>query len=132
MVVLIIKDPSNCGVLFMDKDSIIKLEYDAWIVETKELFDTTHEELAKEEDIFNENVNYAPQPLIVGAKTVVKGLDEALLKAELDKEYEIEIAPDDAYGARDPNLVELHTKREIMRLIHPIGIKQLRIQVSSA
>ena len=39
-----------------------------------------------------------------------------MLKAELDKEYEIEIAPDDAYGARDPNLVELHTKREIMRL----------------
>jgi FKBP-type peptidyl-prolyl cis-trans isomerase 2 len=100
----------------MEKDSIIKLEYDAWIVETNELFDTTHEELAKEEDIFNENVNYAPQPLIVGAKTVVKGLDEALLNAELDKEYEIEIPPDDAYGARDPKLVELHTKREIMRL----------------
>jgi len=100
----------------MEKDSIIKLEYDAWIVETNELFDTTHEDTAKAEDIFNENVKYEPQPLIVGAQTVVKGLDDDLLKAELGKEYEVEIPPDNAYGKRDPKLVELHNKREILRL----------------
>lgn len=100
----------------MKKDSIVWLDYDAWIVETNELFDTTNEELAKSEDIYSENVKYKPQPLIVGAKTVVKGLDDALLNAEPDKEYELEISPEDAYGKRDPKLVELHTKREIMRL----------------
>jgi FKBP-type peptidyl-prolyl cis-trans isomerase 2 len=105
----------NWGIV-MKKDSIIKLEYDAWILETNELFDTTSEELAKKEDIFNEKVQYKPQPLIIGAETVVKGLDDALLDAELDKEYELEIQPDNAYGKRDPKLVELFSKREIMRL----------------
>jgi FKBP-type peptidyl-prolyl cis-trans isomerase 2 len=100
----------------MEKDSIVKLEYDAWIVETDELFDTTNEELAKKEDIFNENVGYKPQSIIVGAETVVKGLDKALLEAELGKEYELEIPTEEAYGKRDPKLVELHTKREILRL----------------
>ena len=100
----------------MKKDSIVKLAYDAWIVETNELFDTTDEELAKKEEIYTENVKYQPQALIIGAKTVVKGLDDALLDAELEKEYELEIPPEDAYGVRDPKLVELHTKREIMRL----------------
>lgn len=100
----------------MKKDAIIKLDYDAWIVESNELFDTTHEDLAKKEDMYNDKVTYQPQPLIVGAKTVVKGLDDALLNAEPDKEYELEIPPEDAYGKRDPKLVELHTKREIMRL----------------
>jgi FKBP-type peptidyl-prolyl cis-trans isomerase 2 len=100
----------------MKKDSIVLLEYDAWIVETGELFDTTHEDLAKSEDIYNEKVSYKAQPIIVGAETVVKGLDKALLDAEIGKEYELEIPPEDAYGKRDPKLVELHTKREIMRL----------------
>jgi FKBP-type peptidyl-prolyl cis-trans isomerase 2 len=100
----------------MKEGTIIKLEYDAWIVETKELFDTTNEEHAKEEDIYNENIKYQPQSIIIGAKTVVKGLDDALKNAEPGKEYELEIPPDDAYGQRDLKLVELHTKREIMRL----------------
>ncbi|UCH89442.1 MAG: FKBP-type peptidyl-prolyl cis-trans isomerase [Thermoplasmata archaeon] len=100
----------------MKKDDIIKLEYDAWIVKTDELFDTTNEEMAKKEDIYNDKVPYKPQALIVGAETVAKGLDKSLLDAEIGKDYEIEIPPEEAYGKRDPKLVELHTKREIMRL----------------
>lgn len=45
---------------------IVLADFDAWIQETNELFDTTSEALAKEHDMFNEKFTYGPQPLIVG------------------------------------------------------------------
>ncbi len=100
----------------MEKGSIIQLDYDLWLVENNELFETTNEELAKEHNIHNEDATYKPIATIIGAEKVIKGLDEDLLKAEKGKDYELEIPPDQAYGERDPKLVELHSKREIQRL----------------
>ena len=98
------------------KGDIVHLDYEAWIVEKNELFDTTKEEIAKKHEIFDEKTTYKPIPIIVGANKVVKGLDEHLLKAQVDKKYTVEINPKDGFGERDPKLVELHSKREIMRL----------------
>ena len=100
----------------MEKGSIIQLDYDLWLVENDELFETTNEELAKEHNIHNEDATYKPIATIIGAEKVIKGLDEHLLKAEKGKDYELEIPPDQAYGERDAKLVELHSKREILRL----------------
>lgn len=100
----------------MEKGSIIQLDYDLWLVENDELYETTNEELAKEHNIHNEDATYKPIATIIGAEKVIKGLDEHLLKAEKGKDYELEIPPDQAYGDRDAKLVELHSKREILRL----------------
>lgn len=100
----------------MEKGSVIELDFDLWLVENNELYETTNEELAKEHDIYNEEVTYKPISTIVGAEKLIKGLDDALLKAEKDKDYELEIPPEEGYGERDSKLVELHSKREILRL----------------
>ena len=100
----------------MEKGSIIELDFDLWLVENNELYETTNEELAKEHDIYNEEVTYKPISTIVGAEKLIKGLDDALLKAKKDKDYELEIPPEEGYGERDPKLVELHSKREVLRL----------------
>ncbi len=103
----------------MEKGDIIKWEYDAWIVEEgkEELFDTTNEELAKENGIHDPNVKYGPMYSIIGAERLIKGIDEELLKAEVGKEYVVTILPEDAYGERDPKLVKIHSYREIARKI---------------
>ena len=100
----------------MKKNDIVHIDYEAWIVENNELFDTTKEDLAKKHEIFDEKVSYKPQPIVVGAGKVVKGLDEHLLKADVGKDYTIDVPPADGFGERDPKLIEMHSRREILRL----------------
>jgi FKBP-type peptidyl-prolyl cis-trans isomerase 2 len=100
----------------MEKGDIVFIEYDAWFADNEELFDTTNEELAKEKEIFDDKRVYAPKPVIIGTDLLVKGLDDSLLQAEVGKDYTVEISPADAYGERDPKLVEIHSRAEIERL----------------
>jgi len=97
------------------KGDVIRLDYDAWIEDTEEMFDTTSDEKARENDIFNENANYAPISILVGAGRVFEGLDEALDGAEVGVEQEVIIPPEKAAGQRDHKLVELHPLREFYR-----------------
>ena len=94
---------------------IVLADFDGWMQESNELFDTTSEALAKENDIYNEKMVYGPQPLIVGKGRLFPGLDESILKAEVGKEYEVVIPPEKAAGPRDPKLVELHPVREFVK-----------------
>jgi FKBP-type peptidyl-prolyl cis-trans isomerase 2 len=97
------------------KGDVIRIEYDAFIEESGELFDTTSEESAKDAGIFNEKYNYGPIALRVGGGTVFPGLDEAFEGVEIGVESEIVIPPEQAAGERDPKLVELHSMREFLR-----------------
>ncbi len=94
---------------------VVMAEFDAWIQDSSELFDTTSEAVAKENDIYNEKMTYGAQPLIVGKGKLFEGLDESMLKAEVGKEYEVVIPPEKAAGPRDPKLVELHPVREFLK-----------------
>ncbi len=94
---------------------VVLAEFEAWIQEGNELFDTTSEALAKEHDMYNEKLTYGPQPLIVGKGRLFPGLDESMLKAEVGKEYEVVIPPEKGAGPRDPKLVELHPMREFIK-----------------
>ncbi len=100
----------------MEEGDIIQLEYEGWIAGSDELFDTSKQELAQEEDIYDEERTYGPMYTVVGTGRVIKGLDEHLMKAEVGEEYEVEIPPEDAYGERDPKNVETHSMREMARL----------------
>ncbi|NPA75664.1 MAG: peptidylprolyl isomerase [Euryarchaeota archaeon] len=101
----------------MEKGDIIRWEYDAWIVEEgkEELFDTTNEELAKENGIHDPNIKYGPMVSVVGAGRLIKGMEEEIQQAEIGKEYIVTIPPENAYGERDPKLVKIHSYRELAR-----------------
>ncbi len=94
---------------------IVLAEFDAWIQDSNELFDTTSEAVAKEHDTYNEKMVYGAQPLIVGKGRLFPGLDESMLKAEVGKEYEVVLTPDKGAGPRDPKMVELHPVREFLK-----------------
>jgi len=94
---------------------VVIAEFDAWIQDSNELFDTTSESVAKENDIYNEKMKYGSQPLIVGKGRLFAGLDESMLKAEVGKDYEVVLPSDKAAGPRDPKLVELHPVREFLK-----------------
>jgi FKBP-type peptidyl-prolyl cis-trans isomerase 2 len=94
---------------------IVIAEFEGWIQDSNDLFDTTSEALAKEKDIFNDKMTYGAQPLIIGKGRIFPGLDESILKAEVGKEYEVVIPPEKAAGPRDAKLVELHPLREFLK-----------------
>lgn len=94
---------------------IVLADFDGWIQESNELFDTTSEASAKENNIYNEKMVYGPQPLIVGKGRLFPGLDESILKAEVGKEQEVVLPSEKAAGPRDPKLVELHPLREFVK-----------------
>jgi len=90
----------------VNKGDFIKLEMAGTVQETGEIFETTDQELAEQEGIYNENRNYGPRLVIVGEGFVLRGLDNRLPGTPFDDEVEIEIPPDEAFGERDPSNVE--------------------------
>jgi FKBP-type peptidyl-prolyl cis-trans isomerase 2 len=99
----------------MEKGDIVYIEYELWLKDSNKLVDTTHEELAKKENIYEEKKKYGAIPLVIGSGVVVKGLENSLLNAEIGKDYELELLPSEAYGERDPNLVEIFSIHEFRR-----------------
>ncbi len=97
---------------------IAHIEYDVWVVgpgQAKTLHDTTHADVAKEADKYDEKRAYEPVPVIVGQERVPKGLDEALLGAAVGETKELTIPPEKGAGERDPRLVRLYPIREFVR-----------------
>jgi FKBP-type peptidyl-prolyl cis-trans isomerase 2 len=114
------------------RGDIIHLEYDLWIAEDDILFDTTSKELADEHEISDENTTYEPRALIVDEGKAVSGLYKSLLNAEVGKEYEIEIPPEEGLGTRDPKLVEWHKTQEMERQkLEPIVGKEITVKDKS-
>ena len=102
----------------IEKGDIVWLEYDAYTVSpagTQTLFDTTHEDVAKKEDKFEEKKVYAEQAVVVGKGRLFAGLEEALLSSKVGDAKEVTIPPEKGAGARDGHLVELRTEREFLR-----------------
>ncbi|QLH75465.1 MAG: FKBP-type peptidyl-prolyl cis-trans isomerase [Methanomassiliicoccales archaeon] len=99
----------------VSKGDIIKFDFDGYIAESGEMFDTTNPENAKANGIFNEKYKYAPMPLLVGGGRVFEGLEEALTGATVGEEIEVIIPPEKAAGARDPKLIQTHSVREFLK-----------------
>ncbi len=116
----------------IQRGDIIHLEYDLWIVEDNILFDTTHKELAEKHEIVDENAIYQPKAIIVDEGKLVAGLYKSLLEAEENKEYEIEITPEDGLGNRDPKLVEWHMMNDIRKQkLEPVVGKEITVKDKS-
>ncbi len=68
--------------------------------------DTTQEEVARENSIFDEEYEYQPRITLIGAGQVVAGLEEDLLGKDVGYSGTASIPPEKAYGEHDPEKVE--------------------------
>jgi len=89
------------------KHDFIEIGYVARIKENNQIVDLTDEKTAKENNIYNSNFKYKPLILCIGQGHVIQGLDEDLENKEIDKEYEVEVKPEKAFGKKDPKLLKL-------------------------
>ena len=70
------------------------------------IFDTTNEEIAKANGIYNEKGKYGGDVIIVGAGHTVAGLDEDFIGKDAGYTGSVTVPPEKAFGVRNPELIE--------------------------
>lgn len=89
-------------VMAVKKGDKVSVEYEGKF-ETGEVFDSS-----------SHGDHSHPLEFQVGSGQVIKGFDDAVTGMNLNQEKEIKIAPEEAYGVQDPNLM-----REVPRNVLP-------------
>ncbi|NYT02766.1 MAG: peptidylprolyl isomerase [Methanosarcinales archaeon] len=78
----------------------IKINYTETI--DGQLIRATDAEVAKEKGIFDEEMEYGPRTIVIGAGQLVKGFEEDFIGKEIGYSGQIEVPPEQAYGVHDP------------------------------
>ncbi|MCI4349662.1 MAG: hypothetical protein L3J93_05550, partial [Thermoplasmata archaeon] len=97
----------------------VLLDYEMWAEggEKAELIDTTREEAAQKANIpIGEGKTIQPHAHLVGGDYFPGGIENWLLGAKIGVEVEKEFPPGEAFGERDPKLIELFSMHQIQRL----------------
>ena len=89
----------------IEKGDFIRVSYTGKTDEGR-VFDTTDEDVAKANNIYNEKGRYGGDVIIVGAKHTVEGLDEVLAGKEVGDTGSVTVPPEKAFGIRNPELIE--------------------------
>jgi FKBP-type peptidyl-prolyl cis-trans isomerase 2 len=98
---------------------LVHLEYDLWAEGggRTDLIDTTHEEVAQKANATTpDGTKWGPRPHVIGGEYFPGAIEAALAGVAVGEEVVREFAPADAFGERDPKLIELFSMHEISRL----------------
>jgi FKBP-type peptidyl-prolyl cis-trans isomerase 2 len=101
--------------MVISKGDFIRINYVGKIKESGRVFDTTIEDVAKKNNIYDEKLKFKAAPIVVGANHVITGLDEALVGMEVGEKKTVIIPPEKGYGARDPKLVKVVPLKDFKR-----------------
>jgi len=88
------------------KGDFIEIEYTGKIKESNIIFDTTDEETAKQNNIYNENYRYGPITICLGESQVLKGIDTQLEGKNLGI-YTFDVAAEEAFGKKNAKLLKM-------------------------
>jgi FKBP-type peptidyl-prolyl cis-trans isomerase 2 len=98
---------------------IVLLDYELWseVGGRTELVDTTRADVAREAKVpVPEGTTMEPRAHLVGGDDFPSGVEKAIVGAKVGEEFEREFAPAEAFGERDPKLIELFSMHEVQRL----------------
>ncbi len=96
----------------------IEIDYIGKIKETNQIFDLTNEDLAKKENLYNENLTYGSKIICLGENQILSAIDKFLTDKEINKTYTLELKPEEAFGKKENKLIniissEILTKQNI-------------------
>ncbi|MCI4357988.1 MAG: hypothetical protein L3J95_01570 [Thermoplasmata archaeon] len=98
---------------------LVLLDYEVWAegADHADLVDTTREEVAHKADVkLPEGAKLEPRPHLVGGDYFPSGIEGSLVGAKVGETLSREFPPAEAFGERDPKLIELFSMHEISRL----------------
>lgn len=70
-----------------------------------EVFDTSYEQVARDNELYQEGRPYDPLGFEVGAGQMIKGFDDAVVGMAIGEEKTVTLAPEDAYGPSNPEMI---------------------------
>jgi len=109
----------NQMVEVVQKGDFVKVNYTGRSVAGK-TFDTTREEVAKNEGLFQQGMVFKPVLVVAGEGHLLLGLDEALVGAEVGVQKTVRMPKEKAFGDRKPELEKLLPLKEFsQRGINP-------------
>ncbi len=111
--------PGTEGHAVTNAGDLVQLDYELWAEAAgkTELLDTTREEVAQAAGYPHlEGHVWGPRPHEIGGEMLPRGIETALVGAPIGREFDKEFAPAEAFGERDPDLIELFSRHEIQRL----------------
>jgi peptidylprolyl isomerase len=106
----------------MENGTLAYINYVAKVKDTGEVLEATRVEDAKSLGIFDPVARYTPNLVCVGEGWVLKGLDDALLKANVGDKLSVEITPDKGFGERDPTKIKLVPEKRFGEKAHELAI----------
>ncbi len=106
----------------LEQGDMVNINYTGRTKEDNKVFDTTFENIAKKEDVFDEKVVYRPFTLIIGKNWLPVGLEEELVGMKEGQKKTIEVEAKKGFGLRDRSQIRLIQRREFQR--HQIKPKE--------
>ncbi len=91
----------------LSKGDFIEFDFIGRIKATNQIFDLTLVDVAKKENVFDEHREYKPMMAVLGSGMLIKGFDKALEGKEIGTEFEFDVLPEEAFGQRNPQMVQL-------------------------
>jgi FKBP-type peptidyl-prolyl cis-trans isomerase 2 len=105
----------------------IEVEYTGKLKEDEAIFDTTDESLAKEADIYSENMAYGPVIICVGKGHILKGLEKHFV-GKTPSKFSVDLPPEDGFGKKDASLIQLIPQNKFVKhKIQPVHGLQVNI-----
>ncbi|TGC07870.1 FKBP-type peptidyl-prolyl cis-trans isomerase [Methanolobus halotolerans] len=74
-------------------------------LENGTVFDTSVEQVAQEEGLYDPARNYEPIAFVAGSGQMIPGFDEAVMGMAVGEEKTVEISPEEAYGEHSLELI---------------------------
>ena len=99
----------------IDNGDFVRVNFTGKVKETDDVFDTTYDEVAQEAGIFEENKTYKPIPIVVGGNHLLPAIEEAIKGLEAGETKHIEVDADNAFGPRNPKLIQLVPIKEFRK-----------------
>ncbi len=110
------------------KNDFVEIEYTGKTVDEGIIFDTTNAETAKENGLNQQNTKFGPKIVCVGENQVIPGLDKDIEGKEPEKEYSVQIPPEEGFGKKSAKNIQLvPTKQFHKQNINPVPGLQVNI-----
>ncbi len=110
----------------LSRGDFIEFDFVGRIKGTGQIFDLSSEELARKEGVYQEGQKYGPAAAILSKGMLIKGLEKNLEGKEVGREYDFEIPVEDAFGQRNPQLVQL-TNLSKFKEFRPVAGMQVNV-----
>ncbi|WP_129115692.1 FKBP-type peptidyl-prolyl cis-trans isomerase [Halegenticoccus tardaugens] len=97
----------------IQRDDFVRLDYTVRTVEEGTVVDTTRQDVAEEEGIDDEDYDFSPRVIVVGAGHVFEAVDEEIQGKEQGDSGTVEIPAAEAFGEFDPDDVRTISAEKI-------------------